>query len=59
MLYLNGVHRIQDLGNDKSLGDIFGIYIGDSICSRFGVAQDENSNPNGLAFINCFQPQIQ
>lgn len=39
-LFLYGYHRITNLGFDKDQGDIHGIYIGDSICSRFGITQD-------------------
>ncbi len=35
-----GTHRIKDLGQDKAMGSIYGIMIGDNICSRFGIFQD-------------------
>jgi len=40
------MHRIIDLGGDKDMGDVYGIYIGDSLCSRFGIFQDAIT-PNG------------
>ena len=39
-LYLYGYHRIFNLGADKDQGDVIGIYIGDSMCSRYGITQD-------------------
>lgn len=39
-LFLYGYHRIFNLGADKDQGDVVGIYIGDNLCSRFGIIQD-------------------
>ncbi len=57
-IYLYGAHRIIDLGADKDMGDVYGIYIGDSLCSRFGLFQDVIS-PNGAEYIQCFQATLQ
>lgn len=57
-LYFYGVHRIFNLGADKDQGDVYGIYIGDSLCSRFGIFQDQIS-PNGAEFIQCYQATLQ
>jgi len=45
-IFLYGAHRIINLGADKDMGDVYGIYIGDSLCSRFGLFQDVIT-PNG------------
>lgn len=57
-LYFYGVHRIYNLGADKDQGDVYGIYIGDSLCSRFGIFQDQ-INPNNAEFIQCYQATLQ
>jgi hypothetical protein len=57
-LYLYGAHRIIDLGADKDMGDVYGIYIGDSLCSRFGLFQDIIA-PNSAEYIQCFQATLQ
>jgi hypothetical protein len=57
-IYFYGAHRIIDLGADKDMGDVYGIYIGDSLCSRFGLFQDVIS-PNGAEYIQCFQATLQ
>jgi hypothetical protein len=46
------------LGADKDQGDVYGIYIGDSLCSRFGIFQDQIS-PNGAEYIQCYQATLQ
>ena len=53
-----GIHRINNLGGDKDLGDVYSLNIGDSLCNRFGIFQD-TINPNGLDYINCFQATLQ
>lgn len=53
-----GTHRIINLGGDKDMGDVYGLYIGDSICNRFGIFQDDIA-PNSNQFIQCFQPALQ
>lgn len=58
LLYLSGLHRISFLGADKDLGHVYGIYIGQSICSRFGLFQDA-IDPNSNKFIQCYQPTLQ
>ncbi len=58
LLNIYGVHRISNLGADKDQGDIYGIYIGDSLCSRFGIFQDQIP-PNGAEFIQCYQATLQ
>ncbi len=58
LLNIYGVHRIFNLGADKDQGDVYGIYIGDSLCSRFGIFQDQ-INPNDTAFIQCYQATLQ
>jgi hypothetical protein len=57
-LYFYGMHRIFDLGGDKDMGDVYGIYVGDSICSRFGLFQDQIS-PNGAEYVQCYQATLQ
>jgi hypothetical protein len=57
-IYFYGAHRITDLGADKDMGDVYGIYIGDSLCSRFGIFQDVIT-PNGAEFIQCYQATLQ
>ena len=57
-LYLYGAHRIIDLGADKDMGDVYGIYIGDSLCSRFGLFQDIIA-PNSAEYIQCYQATLQ
>jgi hypothetical protein len=34
-----GVHRISDLGDGRDMGDVIGLYIGDSLCTRFDISQ--------------------
>lgn len=34
-----GDHKISNLGSGKDKGDIYGIYIGDSLCSRLDLKQ--------------------
>jgi hypothetical protein len=58
LLNFYGAHRIFNLGADKDQGDVYGIYIGDSLCSRFGITQDQIS-PNGAEFIQCYQATMQ
>jgi hypothetical protein len=53
-----GVHKIFDLGADKDMGDVYGIYVGDSLCSRFGIFQDQIS-PQGAEYIQCYQATLQ
>ncbi len=53
-IFFYGVHRIFNLGADKDQGDVHGIYIGNSLCSRFGISQDQIT-PNGAEYIECFQ----
>jgi hypothetical protein len=38
-IHFLGHHRIQDVGWDKEMGEIYGVYIGDTLCSRFGIFQ--------------------
>ena len=58
MLNFYGNHRIIDLGADRDQGDVYGIYIGDSLCSRFGIYQ-EPITPNGAEYIQCYQATLQ
>lgn len=58
MIHFYGTHRIIDLGEDKDMGDVYGIYIGDSLCSRFGISQDPIT-PNGAEYIQCYQATLQ
>ncbi len=58
LLNFYGVHRIFNLGADKDQGDIYAIRIGDSLCSRFGIFQDQ-INPNAAQFIECYQATLQ
>ena len=47
-----GTHKITDIGNGRDLGDIVGLYIGDSICSMFDIPQTPIS-ANTDSFITC------
>ncbi len=54
-----GLHRISDLGDGlRFLGDVIGMYIGDSQCSRFDILQGPISANSG-ATISCYQAKIQ
>lgn len=58
LLNFYGLHRIINLGADKDMGDVYGIYIGDSLCSRFGISQD-SILPNSAEYIQCYQATLQ
>jgi len=57
-LFFYGSHKIIDVGMDKDMGDVYGIYVGDSLCNRFGIFQD-TLIPNGYDFIQCYQATLQ
>ncbi len=40
------------------MGDVYGLYIGNSLCNRFGIFQDLIT-PNDMNYINCYQPTLQ
>ena len=47
-----GVHRIINLGDGRDMGDVVGLYVGESLCSRFDIAQSAISSSSN-AFIAC------
>lgn len=54
-----GVHKITDLGDGlRNMGQITRIRIGEDMCSRFDVEQ-ENINKDSLAYIRCIQSSTQ
>lgn len=54
-----GMHRISDLGDGlRFLGDVVQINLGDDICDRFDIAQDE-INGNTDNYIRCKESSSQ
>jgi len=54
MLNFYGAHRITNLGGGLNFGDIYGIYIGDSLCTRQNIYQDDDGfQPNSLRFVQA------
>lgn len=47
-----GIHRIINLGDGRAMGDVVGFYIGDSLCSRFDIIQEDIS-ATSPAYIAC------
>jgi hypothetical protein len=53
-----GIHRIADLGNDRVLGDIKELKLGEHLCTRFDIFQ-EAINPHANQYIKCIQSSLQ
>lgn len=47
-----GIHRILSVGDGRDMGDVVGLYIGDSLCSLFDVEQ-RTISANSNSFIAC------
>lgn len=48
-----GVHRIINLGDGRNMGDVVGLYVGESLCSRFDIAQSAIPFSSNNAYIAC------
>jgi hypothetical protein len=53
-----GIHRIKELGDGRSMGDVVKLKLGDDLCSRFDILQEPISD-NVNQYIRCIQSNQQ